>query len=105
MNPTTPLWCAAVLVAACASITPPTAAESQQLEEARALMRSDLDAAASAAEAMLRQNRGLREARRGRDLGLERRQRGARAGLLALLVRGGVRAELGERLALAGAEH
>lgn len=63
MNPTTPLWCAAVLVAACASITPPTAAESQQLEEARALMRSDLDAAASAAEAMLRQNRGLREAR------------------------------------------
>ena len=63
MKPTTPLWCAAVLVAACASISPPTSAESQALASARALMASDLDAAANAAEALLQSNRGLREAR------------------------------------------
>jgi hypothetical protein len=63
MKPTTPLWCAAILVAACASITPPTSTESQALASARALMASDLDAAANAAEALLQSNRGLREAR------------------------------------------
>jgi tetratricopeptide (TPR) repeat protein len=63
MKPTTPLWCAAVLVAACASITPPTSAESQQLESIRKLMASDLDAAANAAEDLLQEKPTLREAR------------------------------------------
>jgi len=63
MKPTTPLWCAAVLVAACASITPPTSPESEQIEAIRKLMASDPDAAAKQAEAMLDAKPGLREAR------------------------------------------
>ena len=63
MKPTTPLWCAAVLVAACASITPPTSSEAEALASARALMASDLDAAANAAEQLLQENSSLREAR------------------------------------------
>ncbi len=63
MKPTTPLWCAAVLVAACASISKPTQAEAAQLDAARAQMASDLDAAAMAAEDLLQDNPGLRDAR------------------------------------------
>ncbi|MCK5942866.1 MAG: hypothetical protein KAI24_12895, partial [Planctomycetes bacterium] len=50
-------------MAACASITPPNAAETQQLETIRTLMATDLDAAANAAEDLLQDNPSLREAR------------------------------------------
>ena len=63
MKPTTPLWCASLLVAACASINPPTSAESRELDSIRSMMTSDVDAAATAAEQLLQGNRALREAR------------------------------------------
>lgn len=62
MKPKTLLWCA-TLVAACASIAPPTAAETDQLASARELLQTMPDRAADAAEAMLMQNPELRGAR------------------------------------------
>ncbi|MEC9046644.1 MAG: hypothetical protein VYA51_01420, partial [Planctomycetota bacterium] len=63
MKPTTPLWCASLLVAACASIASPTSAEARQLDAIRSMMSNDLDAAATAAEQLLQTNPRLREAR------------------------------------------
>lgn len=63
MNPMTPLWCAAVMAAACASINAPTGAERERLDAARALMTTDIDAAANAAEQLLKENNKLQEAR------------------------------------------
>lgn len=68
MKPTTLLWIASSLVtsavlAACASTVPPTASETEQIANARTLLDSAPDRAADAAEALLKQNPQLREAR------------------------------------------
>jgi tetratricopeptide (TPR) repeat protein len=62
MKPTTLLWCATI-VAACANISRPTAAEADQLAAARSLMATDPVGALDLAEKVLRENPGLREAR------------------------------------------
>ena len=51
------------ILAACASIVPPTQAEAEQIASARDLLTSKPDRAADAAEALLKQNPQLREAR------------------------------------------
>lgn len=62
MKPTTLLWCATV-VAACANVTTPTRDQETQLAEARALLANEPMRALDAAEALLKANPGLREAR------------------------------------------
>lgn len=68
MKPTTLLWITSSLVAsavlaACASINPPTATEAKQIANARSFLDSKPDQAADTAEALLKQNPLLREAR------------------------------------------
>lgn len=68
MKPTTLLWFASSLVtsavlAACASTVPPTQSEAEQIANARTLLATAPDRTADAAEDLLKQNPGLREAR------------------------------------------
>ena len=68
MKPTTLLWIASSLVtcavlAACASTLPPTTSEAEQIADARTLLATTPDRTADLAEALLKQNPQLREAR------------------------------------------
>jgi tetratricopeptide (TPR) repeat protein len=62
MKPTTLTWCAAI-VAACASIPTPTAAETARLDAARELLASDPHRALALTDELLRDNPHLRQAR------------------------------------------
>lgn len=62
MKISTLLWCATV-VAACANVVPPNAAETERLTEARHLLAADPHRACAIADELLAANKGLREAR------------------------------------------
>jgi tetratricopeptide (TPR) repeat protein len=61
MKITTLLWCATV-VAACANVVPPNAAETERLNEARRLLTDDPHRACAIADELLAANKGLRDA-------------------------------------------
>lgn len=62
MKISTLLWCATV-VAACANVVPPTAAETERLNEARRLLADDPHRACAIADELLTAHADLREAR------------------------------------------
>jgi hypothetical protein len=68
MKPMTPLWCAVFLAtstyfAACAGVRAPTAAESELLAQAQAMLEGQPHEVANLADQLLKQNPQLREAR------------------------------------------